>query len=214
MAGKFELNKGKTGKFSFNLKAGNGQIVFTSQSYDTKRAASAGINSVRKNSQKEDRFERKASSKKQPYFVITAANGQVIGRSQMYANPVSMEKGIKSVVTNAPSAALVDLTAETEKKADTGKKAPASKAAAKKTSTTKKAAPKKAASGKTAPKKAAAKKAEAVAESADAAVDKAKSKAKAASGKVKSKAKAASKKAKTKAKKVTAKAKAKVKKAT
>ena len=125
MAGKFELKKGKSGKFSFNLKAGNGQVVFTSQTYATKRSASAGIESVRKNSQKEDRIERKESSKKQPYFVITATNGQVIGRSQMYANAVSMEKGIKSVVTNAPGAPVDDTTEEKPK----AKKAPAKKKA-------------------------------------------------------------------------------------
>ncbi|MEQ8689785.1 MAG: DUF1508 domain-containing protein, partial [Pseudomonadales bacterium] len=43
MAGKFELKKGKSGKFSFNLKAGNGQVIFTSQAYDSKRSAIAGI---------------------------------------------------------------------------------------------------------------------------------------------------------------------------
>jgi uncharacterized protein YegP (UPF0339 family) len=48
MAGKFELKKGKTGKFSFNLKSGNGQVVFTSQTYDSKRSATAGISSVKK----------------------------------------------------------------------------------------------------------------------------------------------------------------------
>jgi len=146
MAGKFELNKGKTGKFSFNLKAGNGQIVFTSQSYDSKRSATAGINSVRKNSQKDARFERKESSKKQPYFVMTAANGQVIGKSQMYANAVSMEKGIQSVARNAPDAPLVDLSEVTaEKKKPAAKKTSAGKGSAAKTTVKKKAGDAKAA---------------------------------------------------------------------
>jgi uncharacterized protein YegP (UPF0339 family) len=136
MAGKFELKKGKTGKFSFNLKSGNGQVVFTSQTYDNKRSATAGITSVKKNAAKEGAFERKKSSKDQPYFVIKATNGQVIGKSQMYATPVSMEKGIKSVAANAPSAETVDLTVEAPKskapaKKKAAKKAPAKKAAAK-----------------------------------------------------------------------------------
>ena len=46
MAGKFELKKGRTGKFSFNLKAGNGQVIFTSQSYADKRSANAGIKNL------------------------------------------------------------------------------------------------------------------------------------------------------------------------
>jgi uncharacterized protein YegP (UPF0339 family) len=170
MAGKFELKKGKTGKFSFNLKSGNGQVVFTSQTYDNKRSASAGITSVKKNADKDARYERKMSVKKQPYFVIVATNGQMIGKSQMYANAVSMEKGIKSVMKNAPTADVADLTVEAPKAA--AKKAPAKKA------------------------KAAAKAAKAPAKKAKAAVKTAVKKAKAAP----KKAKAAVKKAATKAK--------------
>jgi hypothetical protein len=112
MAGKFELKKGSSGKFSFNLKSGNGQVVFTSQSYASKRAALAGIESVKKNAATAARFERKTSSKGQGYFVMTATNGQVIGKSQMYASLPGMEKGIRSVEKNAPAAAVRDLTEE------------------------------------------------------------------------------------------------------
>jgi uncharacterized protein YegP (UPF0339 family) len=152
MAGKFELKKGRTGKFSFNLKSGNGQVVFTSQTYDSKRSATAGINSVKKNAAKAGSFERKASTKGQPYFVIKASNGQVVGKSQMYANAVSMEKGIQSVMKNAPTAETNDMTdqaakaaaktkAPAKKKAAAKEKAPAKKkAAAKKKSPTKKKA--------------------------------------------------------------------------
>lgn len=115
MAGKFELKKGKSGKFSFNLKAGNGQVVFTSQTYDSKRSAEAGIASVQKNAVAEARFERKTSTKGQAYFVMTATNGQTIGKSQMYTGLPGMEKGIKSVMKNAPTAPTADLTEEKPK---------------------------------------------------------------------------------------------------
>ena len=49
MAGKFELKKGQTGKFHFNLVAGNGQVIATSEAYNSKEAALNGIESVRKN---------------------------------------------------------------------------------------------------------------------------------------------------------------------
>lgn len=115
MAGKFELNKGKTGKFSFKLKAGNGQLLFTSQFYDSKRSATAGINSVKKNAARESAYERKSSTKKQAYFVIKGAKAQVIGKSRMYANPASMDNGIQSVMKNAPDAPTLDLTLEAPK---------------------------------------------------------------------------------------------------
>jgi uncharacterized protein YegP (UPF0339 family) len=49
VAGKFELKTTKSGQFMFNLKAGNGQIVATSEHYTTKAAALNGIESVKKN---------------------------------------------------------------------------------------------------------------------------------------------------------------------
>ena len=49
MPAKFVVKKGKTGKFSFNLLAPNGQVVATSESYESKRACLAGVASVQKN---------------------------------------------------------------------------------------------------------------------------------------------------------------------
>ncbi|MGK5556288.1 YegP family protein [Actinomadura kijaniata] len=49
MAAKFVLKKGGTGKFHFNLVASNGQVIASSESYETKAAALNGIESVRKN---------------------------------------------------------------------------------------------------------------------------------------------------------------------
>ena len=49
MAGKFVLKKGSTGKFHFNLVAGNGKLIATSEAYESKSAALNGIESVQKN---------------------------------------------------------------------------------------------------------------------------------------------------------------------
>jgi uncharacterized protein len=49
MPGKFELYKDRAGKFRFRLKAGNGQIIAASEAYESKRAALAGVDSVRRN---------------------------------------------------------------------------------------------------------------------------------------------------------------------
>ncbi|MEP7023229.1 MAG: YegP family protein [Actinomycetota bacterium] len=48
MPGKFVLKKGASGKYHFNLHASNGQIVATSESYERKQSAVAGIESVKK----------------------------------------------------------------------------------------------------------------------------------------------------------------------
>lgn len=45
---RYERKDTKSGKFSFNLKAGNNQIIGTSQSYESAAACSKGIASVKK----------------------------------------------------------------------------------------------------------------------------------------------------------------------
>lgn len=49
MAGTYELKRTKNGQFMFNLKAGNGQVIATSEQYTTKAAALNGIESVKTN---------------------------------------------------------------------------------------------------------------------------------------------------------------------
>ena len=108
MAGKFELKAGASGKFHFNLKAGNGQVILTSETYDSKEGAKSGIDSVKKNAPDDGNYERKTSSKGDPFFVLKAGNGQTIGKSEMYSSASAMENGIESVKTNAPGADVVD----------------------------------------------------------------------------------------------------------
>ncbi len=82
MAGKFEIKKGSNGKFRFNLKAGNGQVILSSETYETKQSAEKGIESVRKNASDDNRYERKIASNDQAYFVLKAVNGEPLGRSE------------------------------------------------------------------------------------------------------------------------------------
>ncbi|MFI8609543.1 DUF1508 domain-containing protein [Pseudomonas sp. AOB-7] len=111
MSGKFELKKAKDGQFHFNLLAGNGQVILTSELYKARDSALNGIDSVRKNAQRAGAFETKAASNDKHYFVLKATNGQVVGQSQMYASAASCQNGIESVQKNAPDAALDDQTA-------------------------------------------------------------------------------------------------------
>ena len=108
--GKFVITTRKNGEFQFNLKATNGQVILTSEGYKTKASCLNGIESVKKNSQVEKRFEVKMSSNDKPYFTLKATNGEIIGKSQMYANEVNMKNGIASVMKNAPEAPIVDMT--------------------------------------------------------------------------------------------------------
>ena len=110
MAGKFELAKSANGKFFFRLKAGNGEKILGSEMYETKSAAENGIESVKKNAGDDNRYEKKTSNKGDHYFNLKAANGQVIGSSEMYSTESGMNNGIESVKSNAASAAVDDQT--------------------------------------------------------------------------------------------------------
>ena len=108
MAGKFELKVAKNGKYHFNLLAGNGQIILSSEMYESKSAAENGIASVSKNGGDDARYERLTSKGGDPYFTLKAGNGQVIGQSEMYKSAAAMENGIESVKKNAPGAPTVE----------------------------------------------------------------------------------------------------------
>jgi len=108
MAGKFALKTGKSGKVHFSLKASNGQIVLTSEKYETRASAVKGIESVKKNAANDGRFERKKGKDGAAYFVLKASNGEPLGRSEMYKSASSMENGITSVTKNAADSSTVD----------------------------------------------------------------------------------------------------------
>lgn len=107
--GKFEITKRKNDEFKFNLKAGNGQVILTSEGYKSKAGCKNGIESVKKNSQDDNRFKRLEAKNGKPYFNLIATNGQIIGTSEMYESTSSRDNGIESVKTNAPDAEINDL---------------------------------------------------------------------------------------------------------
>lgn len=108
--GKFVITKRSNGEFQFNLKANNGQPILASESYTTKSACENGIESVKRNSQDDSKFDKKTSSNGKPYFNLKATNGQIIGTSEMYESTAARDNGIASVKTNAPDASVEDLT--------------------------------------------------------------------------------------------------------
>ena len=109
MAGYFECKPASGGQFMFNLKAGNHEVILTSELYTTKAACSGGIESVRKNASVDTNFTRKIAKDGSHYFVLVAANHQIIGKSEMYSSAGAMEKGIASMKANAPSAIIKEL---------------------------------------------------------------------------------------------------------
>ena len=125
MAGKFIITTAKNGEYTFNLKAGNGEVVLTaSETYTSSSACENGINSVKKNAlapiEDQTREESVSHPKYELYqdkagefrFRLKAANGQIIGKSEGYKAKASAKKGIASIGKNAPDAAIITLEPE------------------------------------------------------------------------------------------------------
>lgn len=110
MPAKFQIKRAKNGEFHFNLLAGNGEVILSSEMYKAKASAKNGIASVKKNSALDTRFEKRQSKNGQHFFVLKAANHEVIGKSEMYPAEKTCEAGITSVKKNAPVATTEDLT--------------------------------------------------------------------------------------------------------
>jgi len=111
MAGKFVISKRSNGEFQFNLKAGNGQVILTSEGYKDRAGCTNGIESVKKNAPDDARYERKTAANGKFHFNLKAGNNQVIGSSQMYVDEAGRDNGIASVKANAPTATVEDETA-------------------------------------------------------------------------------------------------------
>ena len=84
MTGYFEVKKNSSDEFSFNLKSGNHKVILSSQIYNTRQGALGGVASVQQNASNDTGFKRRLTAKSnEPYFVLKATNGEVIGKSEM-----------------------------------------------------------------------------------------------------------------------------------
>ncbi len=116
--GKFVIKETATG-VKFDLKAGNGEVIATSEVYSSLSACKNGIESVRKNApvaavedQTQEGFAKEKNPKFEVYsdkageyrFRLTATNGQTIATSEGYKAKAGCLNGIDSVKKNAPNA--------------------------------------------------------------------------------------------------------------
>lgn len=120
--GKFVIKSVPSG-IKFDLKAGNGEVIATSEVYKAKAACKAGVKSVAKNApiaavedQTEEGFKKEKHPKFEVYqdnagefrFRLKATNGQKIAASEGYTTKASCLNGVESVKKNAADAEVVE----------------------------------------------------------------------------------------------------------
>ncbi len=117
--GKFVVKETKTG-FHFNLVAGNGQVIGSSEVYTTMAALKKGVESVKKccvggvqdltvetpEEVKHPKFEIYTDKAGEFRFRLKARNGEIILASEGYKAKPSCLNGIESVRKNAPDAEI------------------------------------------------------------------------------------------------------------
>lgn len=118
--GKYVVKEGKGG-FRFNLKAANGEIIATSESYKSEKACMNGVASVTKNApianfedqtvegfvtEKNPKFEMYMDKSGGFRFRLKASNGEIIAVSESYKSKAGCKNGIDSVRRNAESEAI------------------------------------------------------------------------------------------------------------
>ena len=119
--GKFVIRKTATG-IKFDLKAANGEVIATSEVYNSEEACRSGIASVQKNAPLaavEDQTAKRFTPEKHPKFEVyldkggeyrfrlKATNGQIIAVSEGYKAMAGCRNGIASVKKNAPDSPVV-----------------------------------------------------------------------------------------------------------
>jgi len=119
--GKFVIRTVKTG-YMFNLKAGNGEVIATSEVYTTETACRKGIDSVIRNApvapvenqtvegyetEKHPKFEVYQDKAGEYRFRLKARNGEIIAVGESYKALPNCLNGIESVKKNAAEGNIV-----------------------------------------------------------------------------------------------------------
>jgi uncharacterized protein YegP (UPF0339 family) len=104
---RFEIFEGADRRFYFNLHAGNGEIVLSSQGYDLEASALNGTFSVADNGVLKARYLVKQASDGRWYFNLTSSNGQVIASSQLYSTKYNAERGRDAIIAMLPNVELI-----------------------------------------------------------------------------------------------------------
>jgi uncharacterized protein len=111
----YQVLQATNGEYYFNLKASNGEVIATSETYASKSNATRASRTVRAlvrvlggdvvSAKKQERFELFVGENKQHYFRLRAGNGEIVLGSEGYSSKAAATNGITSVLANGASEA-------------------------------------------------------------------------------------------------------------
>jgi hypothetical protein len=104
---RFTVFEGADGRYFFNLRAKNGQVVLQSQGYTSEAAAYNGTFSVANYGRTRSGYDIRQSASGAYYFNVKAENGQVVGTSQTYSSKSNANRGRDAVIAVLPGVELL-----------------------------------------------------------------------------------------------------------
>lgn len=108
MPGFYQLTKSENNSYGFDLHAENGKTILSGEWCKSRYVALNAIEACRENSTLDYQYVFMNSDDGQPYFVLVAENGKVIGTSEMFATAFARENAVDSVKRNAASLIIKD----------------------------------------------------------------------------------------------------------
>lgn len=108
----FDLWQDVAGAYHFHLRAGNGEILVTSEAYSSRTSALDGLLSVLDNGGTATRYETYTGANEQEYFTLEAANHRILATSETYSTPEAAAKGVTATI-HAVGAYLTNWTTAT-----------------------------------------------------------------------------------------------------
>jgi uncharacterized protein YegP (UPF0339 family) len=94
---RFETFKGVDGQHYFDLIAGNGENVLRSEGYTSKSAAEKGVQAVVNAGVSSKNFVVLAAKNGEYYFNLKAANGEIVGTSELYSTKSNATRASRTV---------------------------------------------------------------------------------------------------------------------
>lgn len=95
---RFEIFTGENRQTYFHLRAGNGEIMLSSEGYSSKQAAQNGLASVKANGDKASSFEVFEAANGQYGVRLVAANGETIARGELYSSKSTADRAVARLV--------------------------------------------------------------------------------------------------------------------
>lgn len=95
---RFEVFTGENRQTYFHLRAGNGEILLSSEGYSSKAKAQNGIDSVQANGNNISQFEVFEAANGQYGVRLVATNGQIIARGELYSTKSNANRAVSHLV--------------------------------------------------------------------------------------------------------------------